>query len=73
MAPRDGRIWSHFLGRRGDDEVSVTHRLVRDGELEHPVKEKPAAMGTASVEPKHEFVEVLPEMVGLDRSLVCPE
>lgn len=65
-----------LLGRRGDDEVSLTHRLVSDGELEHPVKEKPATMRTASVEPEHELVEVLTEMVEMvcfDRSLVYPE
>ena len=73
MAPSDRRTGRYRLWRRVDDEVSITNRLMGDGELENTVEEKSAAARTAAVEPEHELVEVLPQMIGLDGSLVGPE
>ena len=39
------RRWLHF-GCGVNDEVSVAHRVVRDGELEHPVEHHPAGCGS---------------------------
>ena len=52
------RRWLHF-GCGVNDEVSVAHRVVRDGELEHPVEHHPAAAGAAADEAEHELIQVL--------------
>ena len=41
----------------------MAHRVVSDGQLEHPVEQHPAAAGAAAVEAKHELIEVT-EQVG---------
>ena len=63
------RRWLHF-GCGVNDEVSVAHRVVRDGELEHPVEHHPAAAGAAAVEAEHELIQVAGQVGGVDRALV---
>ena len=63
------RRWLHF-GCGVNDEVSVAHRVVRDGELEHPVEHHPAAAGAAAVEAAHELIQVAGQVRGVDRALV---
>ena len=63
------RRWLHF-GCGVNDEVSVAHRVVRDGELEHPVEHHPAAAGAAAVEAEHELIQVAGQVRGVDRALV---
>ena len=63
------RRWFHF-GCGVNDEVSVAHRVVRDGELEHPVEHHPAAAGAAAVEAEHELIQVAGQVRGVDRALV---
>ena len=66
-----GRRWLYF-GCGVNDEVSVAHRVVRDGELEHPVEHHPAAAGAAAGEAEHELIQVAGQVRGVDRALVRP-
>src|SRR5450759_1514033 len=43
-----------------DDQVAISHWIVRDGEFEHAVEDQPPAPGSAPVEAEHELVEVAP-------------
>jgi hypothetical protein len=45
-------------GALGCNDVAVAHRVVSDGEFEHPVENHPAATGAATVEAEHELIQV---------------
>ena len=69
----------HWRGRRdlprplAGDDVVVAHRVVADGELEHPVEDQPAASRAAAVEAEHELVQVALQVRLVDRTLVGAE
>jgi len=52
------------------DQLAVAHRLVGDGEFEHPVEEDASAARAASVEPEDELVEVALQVRLVDRTLM---
>jgi hypothetical protein len=54
----------------GGDEVVVAHRVVGDGEFEHPVEDHPAASGAAAVEAEHELIQVAGQVGIVYRALV---
>ena len=59
------RRWLHF-GCGVNDEVPVAHRVVRNGELEHPIEHHPAAAGAAAVEAEYELTQVAGQVRGVD-------
>ncbi len=48
----------HCPGPLGGDKVLVAHRVVGNGELEHPVEDHPAVAGAPAVEAEHELIQV---------------
>ncbi len=79
MAASSWRPGRDLLRLRVGDQLAVAHRLVGDGEFEHPVEEHASAARAASVEPEDELVEVALVEVALqvrlvDRTLMraCP-
>ena len=67
---RLGRRGRHRPGPLGGDKVLVAHRLVGNGEFEHPAEDHPAAPGASAVEAEHELIQVAAQVGGLHRSLV---
>lgn len=53
-----------------DDQVAIADRGVRDGQLEHPEEEHPAAARAASVGAEDELVQVALQVCLVDRSLM---
>jgi len=68
--PPGGRV---LLGLRVNDQVSVAHRLVKDGELKDSIENEPAAARTTAVEAEHELVQVRLQVCRADRTLVGAE
>ena len=55
-----------------DDEVLVAHRVVGDGEFEHPKEDHPPATGTPTIEAEHELVEVAGQVRVVRGALIVP-
>src|SRR5260370_994392 len=63
--------WLRLVPGLGD-QVSVPHRIVPGGELEHAVEDQPPAAGPAPVEAEAELVQVALQVLVLDRALMGP-
>ncbi len=63
------RRW-HLAGPAAGDDVAVSHWGVPGREFEHSLEHHPATPGAASVEAKHELIQVAGEMRVGDRPLV---
>jgi len=70
MAASSWRPGRDSLRLRVGDELAVAHRLVGDGEFEHPVEDHASAARAASVEPEDELVEVALQVRLVDRTLM---
>ena len=61
MSARDWRGRRDLAWPLTGNDVVVAHRVVADGELEHPVEHQPTASGAAAVEAEGELIEVVVE------------
>lgn len=74
----DARRVASLAGRLGwlrlvlgvGDQVPVPHRIMADGELEHAVEDQAPTAGPAPVEAEAELVQVVLQVLVLDRALV---
>ena len=50
--------------------MAVAHRIVVDGELEHPIEEKPAASRASAIETEDKLVEIALQVSVIEAPLV---
>jgi len=54
----DDRRRRYLSGALPGDEILVTHRLMGDSELKHPVEHHPATLRSTTIEAEHELIQV---------------
>ena len=70
MASLRWRHWGRLLRGRAGNELAIAHRVVVNGQPEHPVEEKPATRRSPAIEPEGELVEVGRQVLGVHAALV---
>ena len=73
MASLRWRHWRRLLRGRAGNELAIAHRVVVNGQLEHPVEEKPTTRRSPAIEPEGELVEVGRQVLGVHAALVGAE
>jgi len=70
VTPAAGRRRWDLLWRGVRDDLPVAHRVVANGQLQHPQEHQSATARAAAVEPEAELVQVTSQVLGIHGALV---